>query len=105
MTHKRKIKRIFILAAFLYITINIFIFGIMNAYINTNNTVSKNQLVMASVSENANITNIKILGRSFEIKKQTTAKNVSKACIYALMSEKLRICIDVILNGKELLTN
>ncbi|MBE6844426.1 MAG: hypothetical protein E7508_01745 [Ruminococcus sp.] len=101
MERKRKIRRAFILTAAIYVIINIFIFGLMRAYINTNNIISRNQLVMASVSENRDKKTINILGKNFEIDKSNTAGTLAKLCTYTVMSDKLRICTDIILKSKE----
>ncbi len=105
MERKKKIRRAFILIFAVYTIINIFIFGLMKAYVNTNNTVSKNQLVMASVFENPDTTSIEILGKSFEIPKENTEKTIAEICIYTLMTDKIRICTDLILKCRELAEN
>lgn len=103
MDRKKKIRRAFILSASVYVIINIFIFGIMNAYVNTNNTVSRDHLVMASVSEINEKTTLKILDRTFELDKDSIFKTAGTAGLYAMMPNKLRVCTDIILNGKNFL--
>ena len=101
MNNKRKTRRAFILFFAVYIIINVFVFGFMKAYVNTNNIISKNHLVMASITENQDKTNIKILGKSFAIDKKNTEKTISEVCIYTLMTDKIRICTDLILQFRE----
>lgn len=103
MERKRKIRRAFILIFAFYIVINIFIFGLMKAYINTNNIVSRNQLVMASVIEKEDTTKIKVLGKSFEFDKDNAVKSATEACIYAIMPEKARVCTDIILTFRDII--
>ncbi len=98
MERKRKIRRASILIMSVYIFVNIFVFGLMKAYMNTNNIISKNRLVMASVTATENITNVEILGKSFEINTQDNKKNISQLAVYALMNDKARVCTDIILN-------
>ncbi len=105
MERKKKIRRVFTLIISLYIILNILIFGMMNAYMETNNVLSKNQLVMVSVTENVNKTNIEILGKNFEIDKNNTAKTIVQACTYTLMPEKIRVCTDVILTFRNIVKN
>ncbi len=97
MERKRKIRRAFILIFAFYIVINIFIFGLMKAYINTNNIVSRNQLVMASVTEKKDTIKIKVLSKSFELDKDNAMKSAAEACVYAIMPENARVCTDIIL--------
>ncbi|MBQ3566265.1 MAG: hypothetical protein IJA12_03720 [Oscillospiraceae bacterium] len=99
MERKRKIRRASILIMSVYIFVNIFVFGLMKAYMNTNNIISKNRLVMASVTETENRTNIEILGKSFEINTQDNIKKFSQLAVYALMNDKARVCTDIILNA------
>ena len=103
MKHKRKVKRAFILIFSVYAIANIFIFGFMNAYVNTNNIVSKNQLVMASVTESNDETRLKILGKRFVIPKENTEKTIAEVCVYTLMTDKMRVCTDLILKIKSLI--
>lgn len=98
MERKRKIRRASILILSVYIFVNVFVFGLMKAYMNTNNIISKDRLVMASVTETENMTNIKILGKSFQINTRDNAKNISQIAVYAIMSDKARACTDIILN-------
>ncbi|MBQ8435748.1 MAG: hypothetical protein IJX24_07055 [Oscillospiraceae bacterium] len=105
MERKRKVRRAFLLTAAIYIIINIFLFGLIKAYINTNNIVSRNHLVMASVSECNDITTIRILGKNFEIDKNNNTGTIAKICTYAVMSDKLRICTDIILKTKDIILN
>ena len=102
MERKRKIRRFFILAVCFYIIVNAFLFGLMNAYLNTNNIVSKNQLIMASVTQTEKTTKINILGKEISINKNETLKAVSQAVLYTVMPEKVRFCTDIILNCSDL---
>ena len=65
MERKRKIKRASILAVFIYVMINGFVWGFMKAYLNSYNIISKDQLVMAEVNNNNSKTEIKILNKKF----------------------------------------
>lgn len=103
MERKRKIRRAFILISAFYIVINVFIFGLMKAYINTNNIISRNQIVMASVSQNNTKTKINILGKDFEFDKNDAVKSAAEACVYAIMPEKARVCTDIILTFKDVI--
>lgn len=103
MERKKKIRRAFILIFAFYVIINIFIFGLMTAYMKTNNILSRNKLVMASVTENSETKNIKILDKSFVIDKNNSIKSISEICIYALIPEKIRVCTDVVLTFKDIL--
>lgn len=105
MERKGKVRRAFLLTAAVYIILNIFLFGLIKAYINTNNTVSRNQLVMASVSETNDKTTIKLLGKNFEIDKNNNAETIAKICTYTVMSDKLRICTDIVLKSKDIILN
>ena len=66
MERKRKIKRASILAVFIYVMINGFVWGFMKAYLNSYNIISKDQLVMAEVNNNNSKTEIKILNKNGE---------------------------------------
>lgn len=105
MEHKRKVRRAFILGFSVYAIINIFIFGFMKAYVNTNNIVSKNHIVMASVTENKENKSIEILGRNFEIPKEDSERTIAEICVYTLMTDKMRICTDLILKCREVIEN
>lgn len=103
MERKRKIRRVFILIFAFYAIINIFIFGLMTAYMKTNNILSRNKLVMASVTENSETKNIKILNKNFVIDKDNSIKSLAEICTYALIPEKVRVCTDIILTFKDII--
>lgn len=67
MNNKRKIKRASILAVIIYIMINGFVWGLMKAYINSYNSINRDKLVMAQITDKPDGKEIKILGGSFII--------------------------------------
>ncbi|MGN0612565.1 MAG: hypothetical protein ACI4JB_01560 [Porcipelethomonas sp.] len=97
MERKRKVRRAFFLAFSIYIVINIFIFGLMKAYLNTNNIVSREQLVMASVNKDENSTEINILGRKITINESAAKDTVTQAAAYILLPVKARTCAEIII--------
>lgn len=97
MERKRKIRRAFLLAVCIYIIINMFIFGLMKAYLNTNNTASRNQIVMASVSQNTEKTEIEILGKNFSINKNQKAEKIAETVLYLFMPYKIRACTEIVI--------
>ncbi len=100
MEKRKKIRRAFMLAFFIYIIINIFIFGLMKAYLNTNNIVSRNQLVMASIEQNSQKTEIEILGKNFSINKNQKSEKVVETVLYLLMPDKIRACTEIVIQCK-----
>ncbi len=96
MTRKKKIRRAFLLAAGIYIIINIFIFGFMTAYINTNNIVSSDKVVMAEINENSEITNIEILGKEVTIEKNSRGKKIAETAVYTIMPYSFRISSEIV---------
>ncbi len=96
MTRKKKIRRAFLLAAGIYIIINIFIFGLMIAYVNTNNIVSSDKVVMAEIKNSAQTTNIEILGKDVTIEKNSEIEKISETAVYALMPYCFRFSAEII---------
>ena len=96
MTRKKKIRRAFLLAAGIYIIINIFIFGLMIAYVNTNNIVSSDKVVMAEIKNSAQTTNIEILGKDVTIEKNSEIEKISETAVYALMPYSFRISSEIV---------
>lgn len=97
MEQKRKIKRILILTAFIYIIINGFVWGFMKAYINSHNIVSNEQLAMATITKESGQTNIKILNKDFSINKKNKALNKIEIIIYILLPDKARTATEIIM--------
>ncbi len=97
MNRKKKIRRAFLLAFFIYIIINMFIFGLMRAYLNTNNIASRDKIAMASLSQNAEKTEIKILGKNFSINKKNKNENIAQAFLYILLPYNVRACTEIVI--------
>lgn len=97
MHRKKKIRRAFLLALCIYIIINMLIFGLMKAYLNTNNIVSRNKIAMASLSRSAETTEIKILNKKFIINKDREIENITQTFLYILMPYNIRACTEIII--------
>lgn len=97
MHRKKKIRRAFLLALCIYIIINMLIFGLMRAYLNTNNIVSRDKIAMATLSQNAEKTEINILGKKFSIYKNHNAKNLAQAFLYILLPYNVRACTEIVI--------
>lgn len=101
MERKRKIRRAFILTLGIYIIINIFIFGLMKAYLNTNNIVSRNQIVMASVSQENENTEINVLGKKIIVNKNKASEKLTESLLYFMMPYKLRACTEIVIKCED----
>ncbi|MGN1481463.1 hypothetical protein [Porcipelethomonas sp.] len=102
MERKKKIKRAAILAVFIYIMINGFVWGLMKAYLNSYNTVSKEQLVMAEVNNSKQKTEIKILNKKFYIDKNKTFQNTAGIILYILMPDKAKLSTEIVMQYERL---
>lgn len=101
MERKRKIRRGFFLAFSIYFIINIFIFGLMKAYLNTSNMVKRDHLVMMEVSQNTEKTEIQVLGKNFVINKNDNIEKIAETIIYFVMPYKLRACTDIVMQCED----
>ena len=77
----------------------------MKAYLNTNNIISREHIVMASVSQNNENTEIKILGKSFIINKSKIAQPLAETLLYIFMPYKLRTCTEIIIKCEDIFTD
>lgn len=97
MERKRKIKRAAILAVFIYIMINGFIWGFMKAYLNSYNIISKNQLVMAEINNNSSKTEIKILNKKFYFDKNKSFQNAAGILLYIILPDKIKTTAEIVM--------
>ena len=102
MNRKKKIRRVFFLAASIYIVLNIFIFGLMTAYVNSNNIASPDRIAMAEVNSTADQTKFKVLGKTFTMEKDKAVQNSVLAAVYLIMPHKMRACTEIVLKLAEL---
>jgi len=101
MNRKKKIRRCFILIFSVYIILNYFVFGFIKAYVNTNNTINKEQLAIAYINDEQNIRNIEVLGKNFIIDKNNNINEYLRIGIYTVMTDKMRISADIVFNLKK----
>ncbi len=97
MERKIKIKRAAILAVFIYIMINGFIWGFMKAYLNSHNIISKDQLVMAEVKNKNSKTEIKILNKKFYFDNNRTFQNASGILLYIVLPDKIKATAEIVM--------
>ena len=93
MERKRKIKRASILAVFIYVMINGFVWGFMKAYLNSYNIISKDQLVMAEVNNN----NSKILNKKFYFDKNKSLQNTAGFLLYIILPDKIKTTAEIVM--------
>lgn len=103
MTRKKKIRRFFIVAACVYVIINLFVYGLMTAYMNTNNTVSSKKVVMADVSADGETTKVNILGKEFSLQRENEFDKAMEATVYIAMPFKIRLCTELLIHLNEML--
>lgn len=97
MERKRKLKRAAILAIFIYIMINGFVWGFMKAYLNSYNIISKDQLVMAEVKNSNSKTEIKILNKKFYLDNNKTFQNAAGVILYILLPDKIKTTAEIVM--------
>ena len=97
MERKRKIKRASILAVFIYVMINGFVWGFMKAYLNSYNIISKDQLVMAEVNNNNSKTEIKILNKKFYFDKNKSLQNTAGFLLYIILPDKIKTTAEIVM--------
>lgn len=99
----RKTKRASILAVFIYIMINSFVWGLMKAYINSYNAVNHEQLVMAQISDSSEGKEISIMGNSFYISSERDERSNTAKTISSLIPVKIRIAEELFMQtGQEI---
>ena len=81
MNNKRKIKRASILAVIIYIMI---------AYINSYNSINRDKLVMAQITDKPDGKEIKILGGSFIIPENNSDTQAVYTAAWSLMPDKIK---------------
>ena len=96
MNRRKKIKRIFLLFIAIYIILNVFIFGLMTAYINTNNMVSSDKIVMAELNKDPSKTSVEILGNDMTIKNSKKMINKSEVILYTASPQSFRIAGQIV---------
>ena len=97
MERKRKIKRASILAVFIYVMINGFVWGFMKAYLNSYNIISKDQLVMAEVNNNNSKTEIKILNKKFYFDKNKSLQNTAGFLLHIILPDKIKATAEIVM--------
>ena len=90
MNNKTKIKRASILAFIIYIMINGFVWGLMKAYINSYNSINRDKLVMAQITDKPDGKEIKILGGSFIIPENNSDTQAVYTAAWSLMPDKIK---------------
>ncbi len=95
---KSKTKRAVILAVFIYIMINGLVYGLLKAYLNSHNAVSREQWKMASVTKKGHAAEITVLDSSFTIDLSNAVEGASAVCIYTVLPDKVRAAARVIMH-------
>lgn len=72
----------------IYAMLNCFAWGIMKAYINSHNCVSKDKLVMAEISDNENGTTVSVIGNSITIPDNRDSSSLD--CLRTLLPLNIR---------------
>ena len=101
MTGRKKTLRIVVMIVSIYIILNILIYGIMTAYMNTKNILSEDKLTMAEVNESGKHTKITILGMEYTADIEQDTGNAITAFLYCAANEKIRACAELITHAKE----
>lgn len=95
---KSKTKRAVILAVCIYIMINGLVYGLLKAYLNSHNAVSREQWKMASVTKKGQAAEITVLDSSFTIDLSNAAEGASAVCIYTVLPDKVRAAARIIMH-------
>ena len=101
MTGRKKVLRNIAAAVCVYIILNVLIYGIMTAYMNTRNILNEDKLTMAEVSGSGEQTKIKILGREYSADISPEAVGNITAVLYCTANEKIRACAELMTQARE----
>lgn len=97
----RNFKRRITLAVIIYIMINCFAWGIMKAYINSHNCVSRDKLVMAQISDTENGKKVSVIGGSITIPDEKHRENDVYSSIKTLIPLKIRVAEEIFAEAAE----
>ena len=101
MTARKKVLRNIVTVVCVYIILNVLIYGIMTAYMNTRNILSEDKLTMAEISGNGEQTSIKILGREYSANISEQTLGTVTAVLYCAANEKIRACAELLTQARE----
>lgn len=91
---KKGYKRHIFLGVMLYVMLNCFAIGFMKVYMSSYNSVNREQLVMAQISDNENGKTVSIMGNSFTV--STKKESPSKQAFRTLVPIKIRIAEEIV---------
>ncbi|MCM1225874.1 MAG: hypothetical protein NC320_00410 [Clostridium sp.] len=99
----RKLKRASILAVIIYVMINLFVWGLMKAYINSHNAVNHDKLVMAEISDDKDGKRVSIMGNSFCVPEKEREKNGVDNALLSLLPSEIKAVSEIFrLSGQEI---
>ena len=101
MTGKKKILRCIFTVVCVYIILNVLVYGIMTAYMNTSNMISEDKLTMAEVRKSGKQTRIKILGKEYSAEINDDTSSTVLTLLYCTASEKIRACAELLIQARE----
>ncbi len=103
MSGRKKVFRAITVSVCIYIILNILIYGIMTAYLNTGNIIHEDKLVMAEIYEQDDKKNIRILGREYSFNMNNSIDTAVGAILYCLTPDKVRVCTQLISEAGEII--